>query len=46
VAEDELITLDLGLGMWISDTFGLWQGNTALLLAWAQDELPANATAS
>lgn len=31
--EDELIGLDLGLGMWIRNNLGLWQGNAALLEA-------------
>lgn len=31
--EDELVTLDLGLGMWIRNNLDLWQGNTALLEA-------------
>ena len=28
--QEELITLHFGLGMWIRNNFGLWQGNTAL----------------
>ena len=31
--EDELVTLHLGLGMWIRNNLGLWQGNAALLEA-------------
>ena len=31
--EDELVTLHLGLGMWIRNNLGLWQGNVALLEA-------------
>lgn len=30
---DELVTLELGLGMWIRNNLGLWQGNAALLEA-------------
>ena len=29
--EEELINLHLGLGMWIRNNLGLWQGNAALL---------------
>ena len=29
--EDDLITLDPGLGMWIRNNLGLWRGNDALI---------------
>ena len=31
--ESELVTLDLGLGMWIRNNLGLWQNDAALLEA-------------
>ena len=31
MSEDEMHELGLGLGMWIRNNFGLWQGNEALL---------------
>ena len=31
--EDELIGLDIGLGVWIRNNLGLWQGNAELLEA-------------
>ena len=36
--EDELIGLDLGLGMWIRNNLGLWQGNVALLEATGESD--------
>lgn len=36
--EDELIGLDLGLGMWIRNNLGLWQGNVALLDATGESD--------
>lgn len=33
MAEDDLILMHFGLGMWIRNNLGLWQGNTALLEA-------------
>ena len=29
--EDELVTLEIGLGMWTRNNLGLWNGNAALL---------------
>lgn len=31
MAETELVMLDFGLGQWIRNNLGLWQGNRALL---------------
>ena len=31
MAKDELIGLHFGLGMWIRNNLGLWQGNSALM---------------
>jgi hypothetical protein len=31
MAESELIGLHMGLGRWIRNNLGLWQGNTALM---------------
>ena len=31
MTEEDLISLDIGLGMWIRNNLGLWQGNVALL---------------
>lgn len=31
MTEDDLIGLHFGLGMWIRNNFGLWQGNEALM---------------
>ena len=31
MTEDELVNLHFGLGMWIRNNLGLWQGNAALL---------------
>lgn len=31
--EEELIALHFGLGQWIRNNFGLWQGNPRLLMA-------------
>ena len=37
MAESELIGLHFGLGMWIRNNLGLWQGNQALMQAIRQD---------
>jgi hypothetical protein len=31
IPEDELIRLHLGMGMWVRNNLGLWQGNEALM---------------
>ena len=31
MSQDDLVTLHLGLGMWIRNNLGLWSGNRALL---------------
>ena len=33
LAEDELVTLHFGLGQWVRNYFGLWEGNQELLNA-------------
>ena len=36
ISEDELTMLHFGLGQWIRNNFGLWQGNLQLLAATGQ----------
>ena len=31
LAEDELVTLHFGLGQWVRNYFGLWEGNPELI---------------
>ncbi len=38
MSEDDLIDLHFGLGMYIRNAFGLWQGNKALLASCAEAE--------
>ena len=37
MTEEDLISLDIGMGMWIRNNLGLWEGNTALLQATGED---------
>ena len=36
--DDDLINLHFGLGMWIRDNLGIWQGNAALLDATGESD--------
>ncbi len=33
LAEDDLVTLHFGLGQWVRNYFGLWEGNPELIIA-------------
>jgi hypothetical protein len=39
MAESDLINLHFGLGMWIRNNLGLWQGNDALMLSIRDGEM-------
>ena len=38
MAEDDLILMHFGLGAWIRNNLGLWQGNTALQAATGESD--------